>query len=218
MAMEIELDHVFVCAAQGAPEGDLLLQLGFVEGSPNVHQGQGTSNRRFPFRNAMVELMWVSDPVEAKSELTRETNLWERWSQRASGASPFGICTRPIMPGTKGSPFAGWEYKPSYLPPDLCLHVGAAPIEEPMWVHLDFVDREHRLRNFVQQPNGATDITGLRLTTPVMPRSEAARVMLENHVLEVEEGSGDLLEIEVDHRRQQTMTDLRPALPIVFHL
>jgi hypothetical protein len=31
------------------------------EGTPNIHPGQGTANRRFFFRNAMLELLWVND-------------------------------------------------------------------------------------------------------------------------------------------------------------
>jgi len=70
----------------------------------------------------MIELVWVSDPAEAQSAQTRRTQLWERWSRRRSGASPFGICLRPAEPDHAAEtaritePFAGWAYKPSYLP------------------------------------------------------------------------------------------------------
>jgi Glyoxalase-like domain len=216
--MAIELDHVFVCAATGAPEAELLVHAGFVEGSPNVHPGQGTANRRFSFRNAMLELLWVSDPAEARSEATRETGLWERWSTRANGASPFGICTRPTIPGTEGAPFSSWEYRPAYLPPELCLHVGKAPLEEPMWVHLAFVDRQHRVQHFVPHPNDATDISGLRLLTPARLLSDPARVALQNGVLTAAAADQHLLEIEIDRRQRNQTVDLRPALPVVVRL
>jgi len=216
--MVIEFDHVFVCVATGAPEAELLVDAGFLEGSPNVHPGQGTANRRFPFRNAMLELLWVSDPAQAKSEATRATGLWERWSMRANGASPFGVCTRPTMPGTAGAPFSAWEYRPAYLPPELCYHIGKAPLEEPMWVHLAFVDRQYRAQNFVPHPNGATDITGIRLVTPVKLLSDAARVALQNGVLTAAAGDQHLLEIEIDRRRRNQTLDLRPALPVVVQL
>ncbi|MGH8238896.1 MAG: hypothetical protein ACREXP_18010 [Steroidobacteraceae bacterium] len=54
-SIPVEVDHVFVSASVGAPEGDRLLDLGLVEGSPNRHPGQGTANRRFFFANAMLE-------------------------------------------------------------------------------------------------------------------------------------------------------------------
>jgi hypothetical protein len=170
------------------------------------------------FRNAMVELLWVSDSREAMNEASRNARLWERWSKRASSASPFGICTRPLTRGMKGPPFAAWEYKPAYLPPELCMYIGKAPIDEPMWVHLDFIDREYRVKSFVEHPNGATEISGLRLTTPIVLRSDPARVLLENHVVILGEGRDSLLEIEVDHQRRNKTLDLRPALPVVFRL
>src|SRR5438552_2189888 len=83
------------CAAPGAPAADRLVALGLSEGSGNVHQGQGTANRRFFFRNAMVELIWVSDEREAQSDLVAPLRLWERARYRQTGAAPFGLCLRP---------------------------------------------------------------------------------------------------------------------------
>lgn len=52
--MRFELDYVFVCTTPGAPEADKLVRLGFHEGPPNQHPGQGTANRRFPLAKAMT--------------------------------------------------------------------------------------------------------------------------------------------------------------------
>ena len=73
--MTVELDHVFVCVAPDAPEADLLVAFGLLEGTPNTHPGQGTANRRFYFRNAMLELVWVRDEDEAQSPLIAPTRL-----------------------------------------------------------------------------------------------------------------------------------------------
>jgi hypothetical protein len=54
--MQIELDHLFVCTAPGAPEAETLVQFGLHEGPSNQHPGQGTACRRFSFANAMIEL------------------------------------------------------------------------------------------------------------------------------------------------------------------
>ncbi|AFY78420.1 MAG: hypothetical protein IGR93_19055 [Hydrococcus sp. C42_A2020_068] len=59
--MTFELDHLFICTAIGAPEADRLLSFGLTEGTPNIHPGQGTANRRFFFHNVMLELLWVLD-------------------------------------------------------------------------------------------------------------------------------------------------------------
>src|SRR6266436_5673418 len=83
--MSAVVDHVFICTAAGAPAADHLRQFGLAEGSPNQHPGQGTACRRFFFRNAMLELLWVEDAAAARSEQTRRTRLWERCSETGTG-------------------------------------------------------------------------------------------------------------------------------------
>src|ERR1035438_8316466 len=115
--MAVELDHLFICVSRGAPEAECLTRFGLIEGPPNVHPGQGTANRRFFFRRAMLELLWVEDQCEAQNEQTAATKLWERWSGRFDGVtSPFGIIMRPAHWEGITPPFAAWEYKPDYLP------------------------------------------------------------------------------------------------------
>lgn len=235
MLMNLELDHLFVCCAPQAPEADELVRFGLLEGEPNTHPGQGTACRRFPLLNAMIELLWVCDPAEAQSALTRRTQLWGRWVSRHSGASPFGICLRPAEKSQSGlasrsgavpesggtpredDPFPGWTYKPSYLPDPLALQIGGAGIDEPMWVYLDFMRRSHREAHFVEHPAGLREITALILHTPAPLESEAARTIIDSGVLSARPGDESLLEIEFDHRRQKRTQDFRPLLPLVFH-
>jgi hypothetical protein len=95
--MRIELDHLFICTKPGARAAEKRVQFGLRQGPPNQHAGQGTANRRFSFQNAMLGLLWVSNPKEAQSEQTRRTLLWDRWFDREGVASPFGICLRPFF-------------------------------------------------------------------------------------------------------------------------
>jgi hypothetical protein len=81
------IDHIFICTNVGAPAAREFQAFGLVERAPNRHPGQGTANRRFFFCDAMLEL----DPVEAQSEQTRATRLWERWPTTGRNASSFGI-------------------------------------------------------------------------------------------------------------------------------
>ena len=73
--MQVELDHLFVCTAPGAPEAEELVRFGLREGPASRHRGQGTANRRFAFSNAMMEFLWVSAAQEAQSEDPRRTLL-----------------------------------------------------------------------------------------------------------------------------------------------
>ena len=214
--MGIELDHLFVCTAPGAPEAEDLVQFGLLEGPPNQHPGQGTANRRFSFKNAMIELLWVSDAEESQSEFTRRTQLWERWSGREGAASPFGVCLRPADDQEPKLPFAAREYRPAYLPGPLVMYIGEAGIEEPMWVYLDFVRRADRERWFAEHPIGIREITGLTLTSPASLRSNASQVVIESGALSHRIGPDSFLEIEFDGHLQKATRDFRPRLPLVF--
>ena len=216
--MGIELDHLFVCTALGAPEAERLVQFGLHEGPPNQHPGQGTACRRFSFANAMIELFWVSEAKEAQSESTRRTLLWERWSGRQGNASPFGICVRPVNPQDTGLPFPAWEYRPAYLPDPLSMHISEVGIEEPMWIHLSFMRRAQREGWFTEHPIGVREITRLTLTTRMPLRSNASHKIIESGVLATRMGATSLLEIEFDGNRRKERVDFRPHLPFVFHL
>ena len=214
----IELDHVFICVARGAPEAERLVEFGLREGAPNVHPGQGTANRRFFFRNAMVELLWVEDPQEARNTQTAPTLLWERWSSRQSGACPFGIITRPANTRVTTVPFPAREYQPEWLAPGLKIYLAPAGLEEPMWLFMPFLQEFHHERRFVVHPNGTRDITRLTLTTPAPLRSPAAQALVEHAVLSICEGSEYFLTIELDKSLRQVARDFRPHLPLVVEL
>src|SRR5688572_25735036 len=132
----MQLDHLLLCASIGAPEADGLVEFGLREGTPNTHPGQGTACRRFFFHNAYLELLWVHDPAEAQSALTRPTHLWERWLGRSNQTCPFGVGFRPppAPQPARGSLFSTWEYCPSYLPQPLSIAMAtnAGILTEPM--------------------------------------------------------------------------------------
>ena len=210
---------MFVCTAPNAPEAESLVQFGLHEGPPNQHPGQGTACRRFAFVNAMIELFWVSDESEARSESSRRTLLWERWSGREHTASPFGICLRPVDPRRDTAPpFPAWEYRPAYLPDPLVMHIGDVGIEEPMWVYLSFMRRAQREQWFIEHPIGIRAITGLTLTSPVPLRSPVAQRIVKSGVLSIRKGATSLLEIEFDSKQRKERVDFRPHLPFVFQL
>lgn len=216
-AMELELDHLFVCTARDAPEAERLIQFGLREGPPNQHPGQGTACRRFGFANAMIELFWVSDPGEAQNQSTRPTLLYERWSSREIGACPFGICLRPTDPeDAEPPPFLSWQYRPAYLPDPLVMDLGEAGIEEPMWVYMRFMKRAQREQWFIEHPIGIREITGLTLTTPISLRSTASQKVVESGILATRTGATSLLEIEFDGHRRKEHMDFRPHLPVIF--
>lgn len=217
--MTYELDHLFVCCAEGAPEAERLTRLGLAEGSPNTHPGQGTACRRFFFENAYIELFWVTDPAEAKAEPAARTRLWSRWSQRAAEASPFAVILRPGSGDGIDPPFASWAYHPPYLPPHLTIDVAeATPLSEPAFFYLRFARPPGQMQT---QPR-AHDL-GVRRIAAVeigMPGGAApcaaARAVQDAGLVRFVDAAHHVMTVTFDDARAGESADLRPDLPLVL--
>jgi len=130
--MSLLLHHIFVLTSVGAPEAELLLDAGLVEGSPNTHPGQGTANRRFFFESGFLELLWIHDEHEAQSPLVAPTKLWDRWVERGGSANPFGLCFSSSDEAVSVLPFPVWVYRPGYLSDNRAiLFADNLPLSEP---------------------------------------------------------------------------------------
>jgi Glyoxalase-like domain len=218
--MMFELDHLFILTDIGAPEAERLVSFGLVEGRSNTHPGQGTTNRCFFFQNAMLELLWVHDPEEAKSEVVRPTRLWERWENRNSGASPFGICLRPAPGFDNRVAFSSWAYRPPYLPPELSIEIGqnSNVLTEPLLFQIPFGQRPDRSQK--PQPldhaMGLREITRLQLIGPAInnpsPEFQAA---INTHQVGVNLGANYCVELGFDGEVQGHRVDFRPGLPLI---
>ena len=214
--MPLEVDHAFVTCAPGAPEGDALLKLGFVEGSGNTHPGQGTANRRFFFENFMLELLWVTDQREAQSERTRRTRLWERWAQREQGVCPFGIVFRCADERPSSAPFPVWSYMPAYLSGMSIEIAEGTTLQEPELFFLSFLKGAS---NRGPQPRvhamPIRQISGLAVGVPDLAGLSAASIAAaERQLLRYFESRQYVLEILFVGAPQ--MLDLRPGLPLLF--
>lgn len=217
----MELDHVFICVTRNAPEGNALKSFGLTEGAANRHPGQGTANRRFFFCNFFIELIYLDDIEEAQSALTKSTMLYERLSSQKEAASPFGICFRPAPNEGEGVPFRSWSYKPKYLPKELSVEVGEAPLSEPMWFYLSFASRPDQSPPEIQQPMehpaGFRNVTALRMLLPDCDQlSEPAQIASLVAGLEIVKGEEYLLKIGFDDEVNGQSHDFRPRLPLIF--
>ncbi len=216
--MPLEVDHAFIACAPGAPEGDALLRLGFVEGSRNTHPGQGTANRRFYFENFMLELIWVADAAEAQSAQTRRTRLWDRCSQRQSGVSPFGIVFRATGDQDSAAPFPTWAYYPSYLPPGLSIQIAEeTTLHEPELFYLPFLRMPGiRAGEPLNHAAPIRRVRGLRVGVASLPEiSHASRVAESQGLLKYFQSRQPILEVLFDSATD-LIVDLRPALPLLF--
>jgi hypothetical protein len=221
--MGFELDHVFVCTAPGAPEADRLIELGFAEGARNQHPGQGTANRRFFFNNSMIELLFLTNEREAKSDLVAPLRLYERCRYRETGASPFGVCLRPDGESEAGLPFECWEYRPPYLPEGMSINVAvdSSLIHEPLLFYTRLrTGRSTAAAQRGQTVNhaiGVSKITAVDITTTALePPSSALSALVDIGSFSLRSGSDHLIEIEFDRGRQGRLIELGPALPVVL--
>jgi Glyoxalase-like domain len=216
--MSLELDHIFICCAPGAPEADALLRLRLLEGSPNNHPGQGTENRRFFFKNAFLELLWVSNPKETQNPRTRRTRLWERWSQRATGTCPFGIAFRPAGPTVDEPPFPTWRYTPAYLPEGLSIHFAeGTSLKEPEFFYFSWPSRSSTISS---QPTGHDvplhGITSVVVGIPDLHTlSDTALKVASAGLVSFKKAPAHILQLGIT-AETEVVYDLRPELPVVL--
>jgi hypothetical protein len=218
--VSVELDHLFILCAVDAPEAAALSRLGLQEGPANNHPGQGTACRRFVFRNAYIELLWVRDEREARSQSVLRTRLWERWSLRDQGACPFGIVLRPADNArTERAPFPTWPYAPGYLPAGLTIYVALdTPLHEPEFFYLGFQRGRARALQEVADRSAAPAITDVSLgILAPSPQSVAARFAERSGVLSFKASSRYVLGLTLDGAIAGKTADLRPDLPLIVH-
>lgn len=190
----MEVDHIYIMGPEGAPGAEAFIALGFLEGLPNQHPGQGTACRRFFFAGAYLELLWVTDAEELRSG----PGLLERWTRCG-----FGILVRGGEP-----PFATCPYRPAYLPPDMTISVASGvPLHEPAIYHLTGARKSDSDRQL-------TDVKfGLATREPL---SAASLSLVELGLVSFEAAEQDVLHLTFDHGTR--CVDLRPRLPLVVYL
>jgi hypothetical protein len=195
------------------------------EGTPNIHPGQGTANRRFFFQNNMLELLWVHNPAEAQSEITRPMHLWQRWVDRDQGACPFGFCLRPNTQFTQPNaalPFPTWAYRPAYLPDSISIAVAtnAHLLTEPMLFYLPFGKRPDSYsdqRQPLHHSARLAEITRVTLVSPYANQlSPELQSMVSSKLIEVKQGETYLMELGFDKEKQEQQADFRPTLPLTL--
>jgi hypothetical protein len=221
--MAFEIDHLFICTTFRAPEADRLVEFGLTEGEPNVHPGQGTSNRRFFFRNCMLELLWLRDEAEARSEQIAPTRLFERCTYWQTDASPFGLCFRSATDGEPAFPPYAWEYRPPYMPEGMSLLVAdnSTDTAEPMLVYLPYRWRPDQFPDGRKQPldhrAGLGEVSAVRVTIrKAAPYSEPLSAIENYGDVFLTTGAEDVIELSFDGETRGGYADFRPDLPLIF--
>jgi len=222
--MALELDHLFIFTSVGAREVEQLLKFGLTEGEPNTHTRQGTACRRFFFRNAYLEFLWVHDEQEATDAWVKPLGFVQRCRYQMTGASPFGLIFRPSSAGKPVElPFQTWELHPPYLPKPLKLDVAenSADTTEPLLFYMSFGRRADDYPAERKQPLahaiGFEEITEVKITLPgAQSSSKALQATQRIGLASFASGPSHLAEVTFDAGKQGRLRDFRPELPLLF--
>jgi hypothetical protein len=118
----MDIDHIFIFTESKGKAADQLVSFGLTEGSSRIHKGQGTTNRKFYFENFFLEILWVHDENEMKSDLVKPTGLWQRANYKTNNSSPFGLCI--VNTDETDSLFEkSLKYQPEYFPWGLSIDI-----------------------------------------------------------------------------------------------
>jgi Glyoxalase-like domain len=115
-------DHIFIFTNDQGKVADQLVEFGLKEGSNRVHAGQGTTNRKFYFKNFFLEILWVYDETEINSELIKPIGLWQRAAYHSNEFSPFGLCIVNTDETDKLFENA-FKYQPVYFPEGMTIDI-----------------------------------------------------------------------------------------------
>ena len=209
--LDIELHHFFVITDPGAPQADLLLAVGLVEGASNDHPGQGTANRRFFFPNAMLEFVYIRDTDEARNGPGKGLRFADRYEQ--DDASPFGLVVKPIG-DSPTIPFTAWNYNSDYLPPgnDFLVGDNSESLEEPLCVcspiGLPMMDPP------TETVNTDLELTQLRLSVPVDRPSATLETFASSGPITLAVGEPHHMELTFNNGVASIHHDFRPDLPL----
>jgi hypothetical protein len=212
--MSFDLDHLFILTEPEAPQAELLSSIGLLEGTPRRHPGQGTANRRFFFKNGMLELLYICDRAEAIHGAGKPLRLVDRL--QGKHASRFGIVVKS-RPESVLNEIPCWDYHPPYLPAGQCFLVGnnSDALEEPLCIIAPML-----LPSMPTQPKQVSsfgELTELHLSVPVATASRPLSLMTQCSLIKLHFSEPHLMEVVFNDKERGSSADLRPHLPLIIH-
>ena len=225
----LELDHVFVWVAKGAPEAEALQKAGLhLQPETNQHTGQGTASKIFIFENLYLELIWIEDEQAAAKNAARSgTDMLRRARWQQTGASPFGVGLHRLTGAEAALPFPVKSYWSEWMQPNTVIEFAQSVTNErePMYFVLPgylsintpaMAKMLNERFNSSRHPLGASRLTNLRIVTTSKTLSPTSQQLVRGGVMKVERGTKPLAELTFDDGKQEKSVDFRPQLPIVL--
>lgn len=228
----LEIDHLMIHVAPGAPERAALTQAGFtIAPDLNEHEGQGSASITVELANGFLELAWRDTSVSVTAGLEAVARRFERMGKwRSSGWAPFGIGLRRSAGTPDSLPFPTRTVRAPWMAPDASLDLisSADTLGPRFWVVSRSMaangvpESESERRRLAQKAtfvhaNGAKSITAVRVTVPDRSRTPSEDLVAMYSPVVFARGPEWLLEITFDGGRKGVTRDLRPRLPLVAH-
>lgn len=211
--MDLELDHFFILTNKPKETGDLLVSFGLDESFCRVHQGQGTSNRRFEFSNGMLELLYIRDEEECTKGPAKYLNFPERLID--DSASPFGIILTRKNGSKESMPYNGWKYQPDYFDVPNAFHIGdnSKILKEPLCIYVPFVDPITRK----VESGKFKSILNVQLYVQLEYPSKTLNTIQSVDRLQIRTGDEHLILLTLDSGESGNSKDFRPNLPLIIN-
>jgi len=118
----MDIDHIFIFTDTNGRIADELISFGLTANESRLHQGQGTTNRTFSFENFFLEIVWVHNEQEIKSDLVKPAGLWQRAEYFKNNYSPFGL----ILTNNEECDHLfenAYKYQPEYFPQGMAFEI-----------------------------------------------------------------------------------------------
>lgn len=225
----LQLDHVLVWVAKGAPEAKALESVGLqIQGHANKHTGQGTASKIFIFENLYFELIWIEDEQAVARNAARTGIDWTARAQwQKTGASPFGVALHRPFDRNTAIPFPVTRYWAEWMKPDTIIEFAQTvnnPSEPMFFVVPDYIStdgpamKDMLSKRFKRSPHqlGVSRVSKLRIVQTGKKLTTTSELLSQGGIMKVETGKTPLLELTFDGGAQKKNTDLRPQLPIVL--
>ena len=214
----MQLDHFFILASPGAPEADLLTEIGLIEGGSNKHPGQGTENRRFFLANSTIEFLFISNVAESVNGAGKALRLMERAID--IDGSPFGLVTRCIADCSNSSTvvpdFPAWQYFPDYFPKPMCFYVGenSDNFTEPLCICMP--PALPKPKKAPEPNNSGWSLTELQISIPGEGASAALSAFADCDLVNIRFNEEHRMKIVLNNARTGNSKSFIPELPLTI--
>ncbi len=201
----MEIDHIFIFSNNDGKEAEKLVEFGLTEGSSRIHPGQGTTNRKFYFENFFLEVLWVIDETEIRSELTSKTKLWERSQFDKNDFSPFGLCL--VNSKMTDKLFVQSQiYKPNYFPKGMSIDIitNEKNPNLPWTFRLPYRDEEKAHYEPTNHNNGIRKLTQAEFEIPLSKDDKVFKNYFQSSEnIDFKNGQRNHLTLEFDNKIQK---------------